>query len=268
MTKQISSHSKIATIGVLSDTHGLLRPQLSSVLGECSMIFHAGDVCHPDILDRLADIAPTQAVRGNNDWMWKNDLPACIETDVYGMRVYMVHDRADLPSMADQYDLVIFGHSHNYEETLTGNTLYLNPGSCGPVRFRKPVTLALLDIYDCADSATGDSRACATSETDDAQSIYVLHRCHKTIAVRMVTLESDSPSAKSGSQDDVLSDIRHLKEPKKLIRSIMKDTDRGISVSKIAKKYGISLSLAEKICRLYLTHPGVDADGIMTKMGL
>ena len=135
--------------GILSDTHNLLRPEALAALQGCDRIIHAGDIGNPDILARLADIAPVQAVRGNNDLNspWACDIPDLLTFDLNGWQALLVHDIADVPADLDaQIRLIITGHSHKPLIEWRGDRLYVNPGSAGPRRFKLPVTLAILEI--------------------------------------------------------------------------------------------------------------------------
>jgi len=135
--------------GILSDTHNLLRPEALAALQGCDRIIHAGDIGNPDILARLADIAPVQAVRGNNDLNspWASDIPDLLTFDLNGWQALLVHDIADVPADLDaQIRLIITGHSHKPLIEWRGDRLYVNPGSAGPRRFKLPVTLAILEI--------------------------------------------------------------------------------------------------------------------------
>lgn len=136
-------------VGVLSDTHGLLRPEVLPALSGVKHILHAGDVGSPQILDDLRSIAPVTAIRGNTDTHGPCGLlPSTEIVELAGRFFYLVHDVAqlDINPAAAGVDCVIFGHSHKpfFEERR--GVLYLNPGSCGPRRFNLPITLALLEI--------------------------------------------------------------------------------------------------------------------------
>ena len=136
-------------VGVISDTHGLLRPQALAALEGADLIVHAGDIGPPDILSRLRMIAPTIAVRGNVDTSpWGRSLPATEVVEAAGRLLYVVHDRADLDidPRAGGFAAVIFGHSHRPEAVEEDGVLYLNPGSAGPRRFTLPISLARLTI--------------------------------------------------------------------------------------------------------------------------
>jgi putative phosphoesterase len=136
-------------IGVISDTHGLLRPEAVAALQGCEQIIHAGDIGKPEILEQLAAIAPLQVVRGNNDLNleWARGLGDHLILDLDGWQTLLVHDIADVPAELDAtIKLIITGHSHKPRIEWRGERLWLNPGSAGPRRFKLPVTLALLDI--------------------------------------------------------------------------------------------------------------------------
>ncbi|MGV8917961.1 MAG: metallophosphoesterase family protein [Pseudomonas sp.] len=136
-------------VGVISDTHGLLRPEALAALKGCEQIIHAGDIGKLDILDQLAAIAPLQVVRGNNDQSssWAQSIADHQRFDLNGWRVLLVHDIADVPALLDEsIKIVITGHSHKPRIDWRGEHLYLNPGSAGPRRFKLPVTLALLEV--------------------------------------------------------------------------------------------------------------------------
>ena len=134
-------------IGVISDTHGLLRPEALEALEGVDCILHAGDIGDPDHLDALARIAPVTAIRGNVDrGDWAEALPETVSLTARGLRIHMIHDRKALQAGpgAEGWDVVISGHSHKPGIDETGGTLWLNPGAAGPRRFRLPITLAFL----------------------------------------------------------------------------------------------------------------------------
>lgn len=136
-------------IGVISDTHGLLRPQALAALRDCEQIIHAGDIGSPDIVQRLASIAPLHVVRGNNDLGadWAGHLADHLRFELCGWPALLVHDIADVPALLDPgVKLVITGYSHQPKIEWREARLYLNPGSAGRRRFKLPVTLALLEV--------------------------------------------------------------------------------------------------------------------------
>ena len=136
-------------IGVISDTHGLLRPEALAALRNSDRILHAGDVGNPEILERLRELAPVTAIRGNVDREpWANALPATEVIEVEGISIYMIHDLAqlDLKPEAAGFRIVIYGHSHQPKIEEKNGVLYFNPGSAGPRRFHLPVSIGALEI--------------------------------------------------------------------------------------------------------------------------
>lgn len=136
-------------IGIISDTHGLLRPEALAALAGCDQLIHAGDIGKPEILEQLAALAPLHVVRGNNDVKapWAAGIADHLRLDLNGWQALLVHDIADVPSLLDDdIGLVITGHSHKPLFDWRGERLYLNPGSAGPRRFKLPVTVALLEV--------------------------------------------------------------------------------------------------------------------------
>jgi uncharacterized protein len=132
-------------LGVISDTHGLLRPEAVKALRGCDLIIHAGDIGTPAVIDGLREIAPTHAIRGNIDCgSWAAPLDATALVDVGGSLFYVLHNIADLdldPPTAG-FAAVVFGHSHKPSIETRDSVLWLNPGSAGPRRFSLPITLA------------------------------------------------------------------------------------------------------------------------------
>ena len=138
-------------VGVISDTHGLLRPEAVAALKEVEHILHAGDVGDAEILDRLAHIAPVTAIRGNVDRSGRcGRLPETELVELDGHSIYMLHDRMalDLDPVAAGIGAVIFGHSHQPAIEWVKRVLYFNPGSAGPRRFSLPVSLGFLEISE------------------------------------------------------------------------------------------------------------------------
>ncbi|KPX59001.1 metallophosphoesterase family protein [Pseudomonas amygdali] len=136
-------------VGVISDTHGLLRPEAITALEGCEAIIHAGDIGSQDIVEQLSAIAPLHIVRGNNDQdaEWAKNIADYLRFDIEGWQTLLVHDIADVPALLDDsVKLVVTGHSHKPLIDWRGDTLYLNPGSAGRRRFKLPVTLALLEV--------------------------------------------------------------------------------------------------------------------------
>lgn len=218
-------------IGVISDTHGMLREEVREVLKTCDVILHGGDINKQSILDELEKLAKVYVVRGNNDKEWAAHIPETLSVELYGIRFVMIHKIKELPKDIGNWDVAVYGHSHKYEEKREGNRLWLNPGSCGPRRFGQPITMAVIEVAQ-----------------DGA---FEVKKTELSAAVKQPELEKLSQKDKS-----------------KLVQTVMRETDKGIPVKDIARRCGIREELAEQICRLYLTHPGVDVQGILNKMEL
>jgi len=136
-------------IGLISDTHGLLRPEAVRALQPCDLIIHAGDVGKPEILEALWSIAPVFAVRGNVDkGEWASQLPPTAVVEAGAVTIYVLHDihQLDLDPAAAGFSIVISGHSHRPSREERSGVLYVNPGAAGPRRFRLPLTVARLDL--------------------------------------------------------------------------------------------------------------------------
>ena len=217
-------------IGVISDTHHLLREPVKDLLRGCDAIVHAGDIGGQDIACELSSIAPFYAVCGNID---KDKPPLCpqsLSLELFGLKLFVIHQKNKIQQPISDKDIIIYGHSHKYEQTLQNGQIWLNPGSCGPKRFSLPVTMAVIHI--------DGKKHCEIERIDFLSPI----KKAKPLAAK--------------------------KDLRAIIINVMRDTDKGKSVAAIAKHNHISEELATQICRLYLTHPGVTADGILTKMGL
>lgn len=213
-------------IGILSDTHGLLRQEVLDHLAGCDALLHGGDINNQGILLALRSIAPVYVVRGNNDREWAEQIPYTLDFTLGEARVCMAHRKKDLPADLSGYDLAVYGHTHRYEELRQGGTILLNPGSCGPRRFNQAITLAV---------ATIEGRKITVTRVD------ISHRD------RGIKLGADLKSQ---------------------IETVIRETAKGRPAVEIAARRGWDVRLVEQIARLYVTHPGVDADGIMAKMGV
>ena len=136
-------------IGVISDTHRLLRPEAIAALRGSDRVLHAGDVGDPGILDRLRELAPVTAVRGNVDrGPWAAALPETELVEIEGLSIYLIHDLGQLDPKPEAAGIrvVIYGHSHQPKIEEKNGVLYFNPGSAGPRRFSLPISLARLDL--------------------------------------------------------------------------------------------------------------------------
>ncbi|MCU1296695.1 MAG: phosphodiesterase, family [Acidobacteriaceae bacterium] len=138
-------------IGIISDTHGLLRPEAVAALRGSDFIIHAGDIGDHDILKKLGQIAPVTAIRGNIDREpWARKIPTTEVLEVGDVSIYVLHNLAelDLKPEASGFAAVIYGHSHVPKQEMKNGVLYFNPGSAGPRRFKLPVSLGKLHVDD------------------------------------------------------------------------------------------------------------------------
>ena len=133
-------------MGIISDTHGLLREEVKERLKDCTYIFHAGDVDRPEILDELRTMGFLYVVRGNNDGYWAQNLRRSLNFSVGNVKFFMVHDRKDAAWELGDTQVVIFGHSHKYFCQEIDGRLWLNPGSCGRNRFGGEVTMTVMTV--------------------------------------------------------------------------------------------------------------------------
>ena len=133
-------------VGIISDTHGLLRPEVLEILKSCDCILHGGDINKPEILDALRPLASIYVVRGNNDKDWAEGLAKTLTFSIEGVKFFMVHNKRDVAWDLKDAQVVVFGHSHKYFEREIDGRLWLNPGSCGRSRFGVEVTMAVMTI--------------------------------------------------------------------------------------------------------------------------
>lgn len=216
----------IKKIAIISDTHGLLREEVVKILKTCDVIFHGGDMDCEKIYRELKEIGKVYAVRGNNDFWCPGELPDEMELEQYGVRFYMVHDKSMISyERSQRADIILYGHSHQYELYREEGKIYLNPGSCGRERFGLPITMAIMFL---------------DTET-------------KEISIERIEFPKKKQEAKP-------ADMR------KVVTGVLKDLKKGKNVNAIALRNHISIELTEQICRIYVTHPGVDVEGILNKM--
>lgn len=131
---------------VLSDTHGLLRPEVLAYLTQADEVIHGGDINTQAIVDKLSEYAPLHIVRGNNDKDWAEDLPHSLTFTIEGVRFFLVHNKKAVPPDLSGVNVVIYGHSHKYACEERDGVLWLNPGSCGRRRFDQEITFAVMTL--------------------------------------------------------------------------------------------------------------------------
>ena len=219
-------------IAILSDTHSLLRPEIKEILKSCEVILHSGDIASQKTIEEIKSITTTYFVKGNADKNVEEDIPEQLEIELYGVRFYMIHNKKYRKENLNDVDIFIYGHSHKYEEVKKEGTLYLNPGSCGPRRFRQPITMAVMTIEDKTHN-------------------YVIEKIDCSSGVKEVA----EPKISEKDMD-------------KLIKAIVKDMNMGKDVVTIAKKNKVELEFVNQILQIYTTHPGIDVDGILNRMDI
>ena len=214
-------------IGILSDTHGLLRDEVVKALDGVDHIIHAGDIDRKEVIDLLVSIAPVTVVRGNADKDWAEHIPMSASIDLSGKRFYVIHNKAKIDSDLSGYDVIVYGHSHKYSYTEKDGQIWFNPGCCGKRKPGQEISLAIAEI-------TGED-----------------------IIFEKVVIDNSGPVIDSSSLPKNIDSI---------IRKAMKLTDKGKGAEDIARSYNISPALADDICRMYLTHPGIDVAGILQRI--
>ena len=215
-------------IGVISDTHGLLRKEVEEALQGCDAILHGGDIHNQTVIKKLQEIAPLYVVRGNVDKEWAENLPKLLEIELFGIRIKMIHNIKELPQDLGAADLIVYGHSHKYADKVKDGIRFLNPGSCGPKRFYNPVTMAVIEVVKNGE-----------------------------YAIKRIDISQEQGDIKIPKKEQ---------DRRKLVKSVMRAVDKEQTVEQIAHNNHIDVELAEQICRMYLTHPGVDVDGILDRI--
>lgn len=219
-------------IAILSDTHNLLRPEVIQYLQGSDVILHGGDISKQEILDTLSEIAPVKVVRGNNDKEWAKHLPEFLDFELGGLRFYMTHKKKDLPIDLSPYDIVVIGHSHQYSDIWKDHT--------------DGHRTLILNPGSCGP-----------------------RRFYQAITMAILTVDENGWIAK---RIEIPHEQKGMKltdaDLKAVIETVIAETQRNITVEAIARNHKLDIVLVEQIVQLYLTHPGVSVDGIMTKMGL
>lgn len=137
----------VKRIGLISDTHGLLREEVKQSLARCDLIIHAGDIGTPEVLKQLQNIAKVIAVKGNVDTdNWTNNIPITATIEFEGLKILAIHsiNKLEINSQSEDVDMIIYGHSHRPEKKEQNGVMYINPGSVGPRRFNLPISFAIL----------------------------------------------------------------------------------------------------------------------------
>ncbi len=223
-------------VAILSDTHSLLRPEIKEILRGCEVILHAGDIMSQTTADELQTIAPTYFVRGNADREWAEKLPQDRVLELFGIRIYMVHNKKHIPESVQRdngLDLIIYGHSHRYEELRKDSVTFFNPGSCGPRRFRQPVTMAVMTVEE-------GGECCGAAR----------------FSIERIEL---APETSGGPK-------KQAQDPAKVIKVVLRDMKANRPVAEIARRNHLEEKLVNQILQIYTTHPGIDLEGILNRL--
>lgn len=229
---RIAMRNQKHKIAVISDTHSLLRPEIIEKIKECELIIHAGDIGSKETAEEIEALGKTYFVRGNADkGNWADELPVSKELELWGLNIFIIHNRKQIKDDLSDKDIVIYGHSHKYSEEYKAEVCYFNPGSCGPRRFHQEITMAILTINE---------------------------------ADRNFSFEKIDCSPHFTKKYEKLPD----KDMAKLIKGIMKQMDAGRPVDEIARKNRIDEGLVNQILQIYTTHQGIDVQGILDRMDI
>lgn len=233
-------------IAVLSDTHGLLRPEVTEILHDCDGAIHAGDINSREILNQIWDASgrnkPFYVVRGNNDKAWAMDLPLTMEFTLGGTHFFLVHNKKDVPANQKDTQIIICGHSHKYLEEEKDGRLWLNPGSCGKRRFYQEITMAVLYLEETPQPGSNGWW------------------------VKKIEIPQDTSAGVEHLQKTPPQGLIPQENLSGIVQEIIKRMDKGQSVEVIGKKLNIHPEFAEEICRIRVTHPGVSVEGIVDKI--
>ncbi|MCD7883322.1 MAG: metallophosphatase family protein [Lachnospiraceae bacterium] len=287
-------------IAVISDTHDVLRSEVLEQIRIADAVIHAGDVSKPEIVDRIKANLKKDAllylVRGNADGDWAKGIPETLEFQLEQLRFFVVHNRkkAVIP---DNCDIIISGHTHKFQaETenfhveekanadtssdfqgrlgnindssgfqrgqeygLANERFWLNPGSCGRKRFRLELSMAVLNLEE----RTWQVEKVAIGTEED----IVVHLTQTEQSATLLCADSTTGTRQEGD-DEEFSDLSALSsgELLHLINGILTRMRRGKTISQIAAQLHLETSFVEEICRIYVTHPGVTANGILDKL--
>ena len=213
-------------IGIISDTHGMLRQEVKDGLKGVDMIIHGGDIDCQSVLDQLKEISSSlTVVRGNADKEWAEHIPQTARLEILGNKIFVIHNKGKISEDVDDADIIIYGHSHKYSNVEKDGQIWFNPGCCGKRKPDQEISFAILEIRGKGD-----------------------------FEFRKMVVGNDQKETKLPKDID------------RIISKAMKLTDKGKSFEEIAKACRISEELAESICRMYLTHPGVDVAGILQRI--
>lgn len=286
---------------VISDTHGLLRPEVETILEICDVIIHAGDFDNQMLYHKLHIKQPLYAVRGNNDGFWGMQLPLVRRFELGGVRFIMAHERSDIPHALEDEQVVIFGHSHMYYQQIEDGRLWLNPGSCGYKRFTLPLSLAVMTLQDgnysvetiWLDQEYGrepwaglnlgaEERAEDWSkpmpDRDGGASKQIVTEAERSEfwkikgqkATKQEASEQRASEQEAAKRETARQRAAEQKQQERdqlfLIAKIMRFMKRGATVNWVADNLKSEPAFVETIYRICVTHPGADAHQILDKL--
>lgn len=222
---------------VISDTHGLLRPEVERVIASCDVVIHAGDFDNQMLYHKLNIRQPLYAVKGNNDGYWAGQLPLVQRFELSGVKFIMAHERSDIPKTLEQEQVVIYGHSHMYDQQMEEGRLWLNPGSCGYKRFTLPLSLAVLTLQE------------------------------GRYEVKTIWLDEEYGREpwRKGKEEEESKRKQRERDQLFLIAKIMRFMKRGAAICWVADNLKAEPAFVETIYRICVTHPGADAHQILDK---
>ncbi|MCI8949201.1 MAG: metallophosphoesterase family protein [Lachnospiraceae bacterium] len=251
---------------IISDTHGLLRPEAKQVIETCDVIIHAGDFDNQMLYHKLNIGQPLYAVRGNNDGNWAAQLPLVKRFLLGGISFIMAHDRSDLPLSLGKEQVVIFGHSHMYYQKMEDGRLWLNPGSCGYKRFTLPLSLAVMTIQD----GRFQAEPVWLEEVYGKASPYPWGENERfTGKAGNIGLETGETNPLDSQQEESQNRIKTKQQERDqlfLIAKIIRFMKRGETVNWVADNLKAEPAFVETIYRISVTHPGADAHKILDKL--
>lgn len=248
---------------VISDTHGLLRPEVEKILETCDVIIHAGDFDNQMLYHKLHIRQPLYAVRGNNDGFWGMQLPLVRRFELGGVKFVMAHERSDLPHVLEDEQVVIFGHSHMYYQKMEDGRLWLNPGSCGYKRFTLPLSLAVMTLEDgnyqvktvWLDQEYGREPGAGLG----------MERNEGFQGISRSKGYGDVPRPKENGPEKQ-EKKQQERDQLFLIAKIMRFMKRGETINWVADNLKSEPAFVETIYRICVTHPGADAHQILDKL--
>lgn len=260
---------------VISDTHGLLRPEVEKILQSCDVVIHAGDFDNQMVFHKLKIKRPLYAVRGNNDGEWAEQLPLIRRFVLGNFSFLLVHDQADIPRDAEA-QVIIFGHSHMHFQRQENGQLWLNPGSCGYRRFTLPLSLAVLTLEDegC------EIESIFLEEGEEGLNLrkeYSWFSKPQKAQNHQAQREEKPKKKEKPGEDKAAFGLRkrlrerinegvRQKDQLFVIAKIMRLLRRGEQVEWVADNMRLEPAFVEMIYRICVTHPQADAHQILDKL--